>query len=547
MEANQDYVFDYQYAAQNGSSNGNGSSPSTQPRHIEERLWIDAQISRFDNLLRTLYDKTLDSFTESIIIDLSELVNAVKGVFFVTDFDNHRIVASAGYACTLETLTRQEFAIGEDLIGYAVKSGKMRYLEDVDLQQTSIHSSLVSISTKAIIILPLVFNDLVYGVIELNCVRALEAKQIELLKSLSRNIASMLQSIQNNARTKRLLEELREKNNDMAQQEEELRQNLEELQSTQDAMELKQQEVEHLLEEIRQKEANLNSLVNNSGDHILAVDANLRITLMNIAMQENIRSNYGFELQLGSDIRQLFPPDQYEYWSDIYNRCLQGERIVSEQEAEMNGGTNYSEVMFNPIINDTGVIIGVAVFSRDITARKLDELAMKQKNAELKKAEDQLRKNLTALNKTKEELQAQQDKMQEVIDMMERNKSYTIAIIDNFEHNIISFDLDYNVLIHNKGMREFYRNLGVELRTGMNIFELLSPQDRDKFQAIYDRVIKQREVVVLDESYNFQGKTSILRMTHVPVISIAGEVIGVSAYSQELKGSQSGLEHKKAK
>lgn len=540
METNQDYSLNY-------SSVGTSSNAHAPTRTIEDRLWIDAQISRFDNLLRTLYDKTLESFAEAIITELSELVNAVKGAFFVTDFENHRAVIVAGYACTPATVARPVFTIGEDLIGHAVKSGKMRYLENIDSQHTGTHSSLVSINTKAVIILPLVFNELVYGVIELNCIKPLEPREIDLLKSLSRNIASMLQSIQNNARTKKLLEELRQKNNDMAQQEEELRQNLEELQSTQEAMERKQKEVEQLLEEIRHKEANLNSLINNSADQILAVNKDLQITLMNVAMRENLRMNYGLDIEIGSDITQLFPPEQYDYWTGIYKRCLNGERIVTEQESETKGQKTYSEVMFNPIVNDTGEIIGVAVFSRDITARKLDELALKQKNDELKKAEELLRKNLETLNQTKEKLQIQQQKMQETIDLMERNKSYTIALIDNLPYNVMSFDLNYNILIHNKKVREFYRQMGVEIKTGMNVFDLILPHEQPKFKAIYDRVINDSEVVRLDDSYEFNGQTHVFRMTFAPVFSITDEVIGILAYSEVLGSTVQSQERKKSR
>lgn len=538
---NQAFFLDYQHGAVNGND------AQTQTRLIEERLWIDAQISRFDNLLRTLYDKTTEAFCEAIITELSELLDAVKGVFFVTDFDTHRVTAVSGYACLPENLLKREFAVGEDLIGYAVKSGKMRYLENIDLHQAAVHSSLASINTKAIVILPLVFNELVYGVIELSCIQPLQAKQIELLKNLSRNIASMLQSIQNNVRTKKLLEELRQKNNEMAQQEEELRQNLEELQSTQDAMELKQREIEHLLEEIKHKEANLNSLINNSGDRILAVDTDLRITLMNVAMQEHLRTDYGIDLSIGSDIKTLFPPDQYDYWLDVYNRCFRGERIVSEQVSEINGKKTYQEVMFNPIINDTGNIIGAAVFSRDITARKLDELAVRKTNEELQKAQEVLRKNLEILNKTKEQLQEQQQKMKEAIDALERHKSYTIALIDSLPYNVMLFDLNYDIVIYNKKVSDFYAATGIEVKTGMNVFDLILPHEREKFKAIYQRVIDNRETIHAEDSYEFNGKNHIVRMNFAPVISVADRVIGISVYSEILNDSQHTREIKKAK
>lgn len=221
---------------------------------LEERIWIDSNISKIDELLRINYDKTVTEFTEIVLHAIADLMGSLRGAFYVVNNSTKKIEARAGYGCTLETMEKKEFDIGDDLIGFAVKSRKTRYIKNLPITNAVISSGLAKVSSSSLLISPLVFNDVVYGVIELNNLMEFDTKSLHAMDRLSRNIASTLQSIINNQRTKKLVKELQHKTNEMLAQEEELRQNMEELQTIKDEMEKQQKILEQNNAEMKAKE-----------------------------------------------------------------------------------------------------------------------------------------------------------------------------------------------------------------------------------------------------------------------------------------------------
>jgi GAF domain-containing protein len=220
-------------------------------QQMEDRMWADSTLGKFDDILRTNYDKSILDFSEVVIYQISKITNAVSGAFY-TVTDQQVIEATGCYACTFNSLFKTKFEIGEGLMGQAVKSKEILYLENLFQKNLSVSSSSGLLSAKSIIVVPLIFNDRSYGVIELLFLTDLEEKYKDLLSRLSRNVATMLQSIQSNAKTKKLLADSILQSKALQTAEEELRQNLEELAATQEAMAQKQQEIE----KIREDEAN---------------------------------------------------------------------------------------------------------------------------------------------------------------------------------------------------------------------------------------------------------------------------------------------------
>ncbi|SFB78337.1 GAF domain-containing protein [Flexibacter flexilis DSM 6793] len=233
----------------------NGQNPSMKQKSLEDRLWMDSTLSRFDEVLRINYDKTIEVFTDLVVAETCEIVGAISGSFFVVDEQRNIILATAGFGCTPETMAKTQFKIGEGIVGQVVKSKATRYIENVPAQSVLVASSLGSISAASLICLPLIFNEKVYGVIELISLRPLENKFQDFLERLCKNIASTLQSIQNNMRTRELLIQLQEEASQRAAQEEELRQNLEELEATQEQMQRQQSELQLLKENLEREVA----------------------------------------------------------------------------------------------------------------------------------------------------------------------------------------------------------------------------------------------------------------------------------------------------
>jgi GAF domain len=218
---------------------------ATKEQAMQEKLWIDSSIGQFDEVIRLNYTKSLDDFTQEMIIQIAEFANSYSGVFYIYDASKNVLHANASYAYQIEDLNQKEIKIGQGLVGQVAQSKKPIFFDNLPPQNIHLHQSpTFKVSIASIFIIPLTFNELIYGVVELVFIRSLEPKVKQVIEMVCRNTAIVLESITNNTLTKKLLKETQEKAEMLRAQEEELRQNMEELQSTQEAMARKQQELE---------------------------------------------------------------------------------------------------------------------------------------------------------------------------------------------------------------------------------------------------------------------------------------------------------------
>lgn len=206
-------------------------------KSVEESLWIDSQLTQLDNALRYNYNKPLAEFGEIILTQICRITDSVRGAIFLVNQEEKKINALAGYACTPESMVKNSYEIGEGLIGQVVKNKEPLAYNDLYQSQVALQSSAGPVHAGAIIVSPLVFNDEVYGVIELLFLNDLEPKFKELINRLSANVAAMLQSIIINARTKELLELSTKQAEELKASDEEMRQYVEELETIQEEME----------------------------------------------------------------------------------------------------------------------------------------------------------------------------------------------------------------------------------------------------------------------------------------------------------------------
>ncbi len=204
---------------------------------FEEQAWTDSNVHKFDDLLRMNYNKSLEEFSQIVLDYICELTGAFSGIIYNHDRDREKLIALAGYACVIEQLSQAQFELGESPIGQAADSQTELYFENISSERIELKMSSVQVNISNIYIIPLVFNDFTYGVLELIYITPVNPRYKLLLAKISRNIAIMMESISNNTLTKKLLADSQESTERLRAQEEELRQNLEELATTQEAME----------------------------------------------------------------------------------------------------------------------------------------------------------------------------------------------------------------------------------------------------------------------------------------------------------------------
>lgn len=299
-------------------------------RKLEERLWLDSNLTKLDDVLRLNYNKSVAEFASIVLRHVAELSQAFSATFFVYDQNKEKATAIAGYAHKIEKLKQQSYQVGEGIIGQTVFSQKALFFDDIPAENIETSLSTVAMEVVNILVFPLIFNEQVYGVVELVYIQDLPKMFLKLFEEFSRNIAVMLESLSKNEINEQLLKDSQEITEALRAQEEELRQNMEELQATQEAMQKKQKEIERSNQKIKSSETVLRkALARMKEQEFELKETNAELA----ASEEEMRQNME-ELQ---STQEVLEQQKYELQQkDEKMQVLMEEMQVNEEDMQQN-------------------------------------------------------------------------------------------------------------------------------------------------------------------------------------------------------------------
>lgn len=224
---------------------------SLQKVAVEDQIrnWAISGMAKFGDILRNNHD-SMEKLGDDILINLVKYLKANQGALYVVDGEadeeqNLKLIACYAWE-RKKYISGKTLEKGEGLVGQVWLERQSVYLKDIPKNYITITSGLGNAVPQCIYIVPLVFNDEVYGIIEIASFNDLKSHEREFLDSLGESIASTLSTVKINARTQKLLVQSQEMMEESGAQEEELRQNMEEIQATQEQME--RTKGEHLAE-----------------------------------------------------------------------------------------------------------------------------------------------------------------------------------------------------------------------------------------------------------------------------------------------------------
>ena len=119
-----------------------------------------------------------------------------------------------------------------------------------------ISSGLGSTLPRALVLIPVKYEEICIGVIELASFEPLPDHHVKFIELLSDRLTTTINTTIMAQNTERLLQETRQQAEELKVREEELRQNLEELQAINEDRDRKAQELEIQLQELRAKNKN---------------------------------------------------------------------------------------------------------------------------------------------------------------------------------------------------------------------------------------------------------------------------------------------------
>ena len=162
---------------------------------------------------------------------------------------------------------------------------------------------------------------------------------------------------------------------------------------------------------LKEAQANLTSLINDTEDFIMALDKNYRVIVINEAYQNEYRKR-GIDIILGTYIFNFMTSKEERKWKVYYDRALKGERFRKVFESGEYPDKNYRENWFNPIQDEEGEVTGFSIFSRDVTESKVSEIKIRRLLLEsleatetLKAQEEQMKLKIIGYEKRIKELE----------------------------------------------------------------------------------------------------------------------------------------------
>ncbi len=203
----------------------------------EEKLrsWESEGLTKFVNILQRNRDN-LDELCYEIILNLVQYLNANLGALFFINSDNVNDIyfeQMATFAFDQKRLVEKKIYPEQGLIGRIYNEKQTIYLTEIPEGYINISSGLGESAPKNLLIVPLLINKEVYGAVEIASFNVIKGYQIEFIEKIGENIASTINNVLVNNKTRELLKQSRAQSELLSMQEEEMRRNIVELKNIQ--------------------------------------------------------------------------------------------------------------------------------------------------------------------------------------------------------------------------------------------------------------------------------------------------------------------------
>jgi PAS domain S-box-containing protein len=329
----------------------------------KQRNWVNEGIALFGNVLREYTNA--QALYDDIIINLVKYVHANQGSIFVLkeglEEKDAVLEQKSLYAYDRQRMSNKIIKRGQGLLGQAWLEKDVIYLEEAGDKFVQITSGLGGSQPRSILIVPMINTESkVLGVVELASFQKFEEFEIDFVKRVCEMMVSAISALQNNDKTRRLLEEAQRNSQRANIQEQETRQNQQRLNNA-------QEEIANLRHELESKKISL--------DRTLAyLELNLRdeIIFANSYFLDTLR--YDLKDIQGQVLTTLFK-NKAEI-NNEYQKCWQGLRNGDNEDyvlhlATKNGDDVWLDSTLTPVIDDREIVQKIIVLGIETTEKRI--------------------------------------------------------------------------------------------------------------------------------------------------------------------------------
>ena len=144
-------------------------------------------------------------------------------------------------------------------------------------------------------------------------------------------------------------------------------------------------EQQRISEALRLSEANLRAILESSDDAFILFDTDMRAIMLNQAAQDRSQQAFGALLSPGMTLRTLMSPTAYQQILEDMSGVLEANKVAFERQAYRRDGSAYwVDARYHPVLDSQGRVHNIVFHSRDISAYKQAETALRLSEANLR-------------------------------------------------------------------------------------------------------------------------------------------------------------------
>ncbi|MGB0524264.1 MAG: PAS domain-containing protein [Flammeovirgaceae bacterium] len=439
------------------------------------RNWSSEGLRQFADILRENTDN-MKGLAEGLITHLIKYLKANQGSFYLVDQDDRfeRLEMKACYAYDRLKQNKKYIDKGEGIVGEAYQEKRTVYMSEIPQNYFKITSGLGHSTPNYLLIVPIRLNENVSGMIEMASFQPFQKHEIEFVEKVCESTASTLITIENNEKTKKLLESSQMTTEMLRAQEEEMRQNLEELTAMQ--------------EEVNRQKFELSSFVNAISLSTIMLEFNQRGTIINVSEKFLENFHYTYDEIVGKPHSFFVPDDVLKSgeFKVLSERMKSNEVFQSDiKRLRKDGEIVWLRAYYIPIMDSTGDLQKFTCLATNITKEIKFREEMDQVKSALEKQTEALNKFIASISNA--------------TIMLEYDQEGTIINVSERFCEVLQYDEDEVI-----GQPRSY-------------FMPEDAEDLGDFEGIWDK-LESREFLIRDDKRLKKDKSVIwLRDFYIPI------------------------------
>ncbi len=195
-------------------------------REKEKQNWLKTGMAELNDRMRG--QKNIRSLAENVVNYLAVYLKAQTGAIYIID-EEDQLKRTGSYAYKKRKSIPDCFKLGEGLVGQAALEKQPIIVNDVPGDYIGIHYGAGDIVPRYMIFIPVYYDGIVKGVVELGSFKKFTEVQILFLNQITESIAVSFHSLQSSVKTENLLDKTQQLAEELQVQQETLKETNEKL------------------------------------------------------------------------------------------------------------------------------------------------------------------------------------------------------------------------------------------------------------------------------------------------------------------------------